>query len=162
MKSTSPNMTSLSKQLTVSAALALAGALAWGSMALAGDGQECSAKTIRGVYMFHASGYNIVNGAALPKAIIETLVFDGDGNVSTPAVSISINGTILQPPQGAPGIYTVNADCTGNLTFADAAGNKFDLQINPNGSEINMLQTNTNTVFQGTAKRVSHSKEDHD
>jgi hypothetical protein len=162
MKSTSPNMTSLSKQLTVSAALALAGALAWGSMALANDGQACSAKTIRGVYMFHASGYNIVNGVALPKAIIETMVFDADGNVSTPAVSISINGTIVQPPQGASGAYTVDADCTGTLTFADAAGNKFDLQINPNGSEINMLQTNTNTVFQGTAKRVSHSKEDHD
>ena len=132
------------------------------SIARAGDSEECSAKTIRGVYLFHATGFNIVNGAALPKAIIEKLVFDGEGNVSTPAVSLSINGTIVQPPQGAPGTYTVDADCTGTLTFADAAGNKFALQIKPTGSEINMLQTNTNTVLQGTAQRVARLDKERD
>jgi hypothetical protein len=61
--------------------------------------------------MFHASGFNIVNGAAVPKAIIETLVFDGASNVSTPAVSISFNGLIVQPPQGilAPTRWTQTA-----------------------------------------------------
>lgn len=151
--------------LSVPAALAAVVGLALPSITLAGDGheaRECSAKTLRGVYMFHASGYNIVNGVALPKAIIETLVFDGEGNVTTPAVSVSINGTILQPPQGAPGIYTVDADCTGTLTFADAAGNKFDLQIKPRGNEINLLQTNSGTVMQGTAERVSRLQGDSD
>jgi hypothetical protein len=139
----------------MSAALALAGGLAMPSVALAIDdidAVECSAKTLRGVYMFHASGFNIVNGAALPKAIIETLVFDGRGNVSTPAVSLSVNGFIVQPPQGNPGIYTVDADCTGTLTFGD--GIMFDLQIRPTGRAINLLQTNPNTVMQGTAEKV--------
>jgi hypothetical protein len=139
----------------MSAALALAGGLAMPSVALAIDdidAMECSAKTLRGVYMFHASGFNIVNGAALPKAIIETLVFDGRGNVSTPAVSLSVNGFIVQPPQGNPGIYTVDADCTGTLTFGD--GIMFDLQIRPTGRAINLLQTNPNTVMQGTAEKV--------
>ena len=135
--------------------------------ATAGDGtrndnHECSAKTLRGEYRFHASGYNIVNGTALPKAIIETLVFDGEGNVTTPAVSVSINGTIVQPPQGAPGVYTVDADCTGTLTFADAAGTRFDLQIRPNGNSVNLLQTNPNTVMQGTAQRVRRGDNGHD
>jgi len=161
MRCTRPSIVTR-RVLPVSTALALAGALTLPSIARAGDSEECSAKTLRGVYLFHASGYNIVNGAALPKAIIEKLVFDGDGNVSTPAVSLSINGTILQPPQGAPGTYTVDADCTGTLTFADAAGNKFDLQIKPNGSEINMLQTNTNTVMQGTVQRVARVEKDHE
>ena len=75
--------------------------------------------------------------------------------MATPAVSVSINGTIVQPPQGAPGIYTVDADCTGTITFADAGSVKFDLQIHPNGNRIYMLQTNPNTVMQGTAERVS-------
>jgi hypothetical protein len=96
-----------------------------------------------------------VNGASLPKAIIETVVFDGLGNVTTPAVSLSINGTIIQPPQGSPGVYTVDADCTGTLMFAD--GPKFDLQITPNGKQINLLQTNPATVMQGTARRVSRA-----
>jgi hypothetical protein len=152
MRSTSLKIVALRKHLPVSAALALAAGLTLPSMALA---DECTAETIRGVYMFHASGYNIMSGTPLPKAIIETLVFDGLGNVSTPAVSLSINGAIIQPPQGSPGNYTVDADCTGTLTFAD--GPKFDLQITPNGKQINLLQTNPATVMQGTAQRVSRA-----
>jgi hypothetical protein len=152
MRFTSLKIVALRKQLPVSAALALAAGLTLPSMVLAAE-DECTAETIRGVYMFHASGYNIVSGVPLPKAIIETVVFDGLGNVTTPAVSVSINGTLLQPPQGNPGVYTVDADCTGTLTFAD--GPRFDLQITPNGKQINMLQTNPNTVMQGTAQRVS-------
>jgi hypothetical protein len=151
MRFTSLKIVALRKQLPVSAALALAAGLTLPSMVLADE--ECTAETIRGVYMFHASGYNIVSGVPLPKAIIETVVFDGLGSVTTPAVSLSINGTIIQPPQGNPGVYTVDADCTGTLTFAD--GPKFDLQITPNGKQINMLQTNPNTAMQGTAQRVS-------
>lgn len=145
----------VTQSVLLSMTLALSGTVALPTNARAGDAEECGANTIRGVYLFHASGFNIVNGAALPKAIIEKLVFDGEGNVSTPAVSVSVNGTIVQPPQGAPGVYTVDGDCTGTLTFADAPGNMFALQIKPTGSEMNMLQTNTNTVMQGTAERVT-------
>ncbi|MGH7129428.1 MAG: hypothetical protein ACREIV_12730, partial [Planctomycetaceae bacterium] len=51
-----------------------------------------------------------------------------------------------------PGIYTVDADCTGTLTFGD--GVMFDLQVRPSGRTVNMLQTNPNTVMQGTAEKV--------
>ena len=142
-----------SLKIATSAALALAAGLTLPSMVLADEADECTAETIRGKYLFHASGYNIVSGVPLPKAIVETVVLDGLGNVSTPAVSLSLNGTIIQPPQGSSGVYTVDADCTGTLTFAD--GPKFDLQITPNGKQINMLQTNPNTVMQGTAQRVA-------
>ncbi len=154
MKSTKSNIVSLHKRLAVSAAVALACGLAMPPTASANDdeAEQCSTRTLRGVFMFRASGFNIVNGAALPKAILETLVFDGYGNVSTPAVSISVNGTIIQPPQGSSGIYTVDYDCTGTLTFSD--GPKFDLQIRPNGRDFNMLQTNPNTVMQGVAEKV--------
>lgn len=142
------------KQLLMSAAVALAAGLAAPSVASANQDVvvKCSAKTLRGVYQFHASGYNIVNGAALPKAIIETVVFDGRGGVVTPLVALSINGTIVQPPQGNPGVYTVEADCTGTLTFAD--GPMFRLQIRPGGKTLNMLQVNPNTVMQGSADKV--------
>lgn len=141
-------------QTQVAAAVALAASFAMQPIASAteDDVVSCSARTLRGVYEFSASGFNIVNGAALPKAIIETLVFDGRGGVLTPAVSLSINGTIIQPPQGNPGTYTVDADCTGTLTFAD--GPMFDLHIAPYGKSVKMLQTNPNTVMQGTAQKV--------
>jgi hypothetical protein len=141
-------------QTQVAAAVALVASFAMQPIASAteDDVVSCSARTLRGVYEFSASGFNIVNGAALPKAIIETLVFDGRGGVLTPAVSLSINGTIIQPPQGNPGTYTVDADCTGTLTFAD--GPMFDLHIAPYGKSVKMLQTNPNTVMQGTAQKV--------
>ena len=142
------------RRLLVSAVAALAAGIAipQAASATSDDVVTCSAKTLRGVYQFTASGFNIVNGAALPKAIIETLVFDGRGNVLTPEISLSINGNIVQPPQGNPGVYTVDADCTGTLTFGD--GIMFDLQIKPYGKAVHMLQTNPGTVMQGTAERV--------
>jgi hypothetical protein len=136
------------------ASTAIAAVLAIPTVAAASndDVVTCSSKTLRGVYQFSASGFNVVNGVALPKAIIETLVFDGTGNVLTPAISLSFNGNIIQPPQGSPGVYTVDADCTGTLTFGD--GIMFDLQIKPYGKAVNMLQTNPGSVMQGTAEKV--------
>ncbi len=140
--------------LLVSAAVALTAGIATPTVAAATDwaAAACSTKVLSGAYQFTASGFNIVNGVALPKAIIETLVFDGQGNVTTPQISLSFNGNIIQPPQGAAGTYTVDANCIGTLTFLD--GIKFALQIRPYGRTINMLQTNPGTVMQGTAERV--------
>ena len=142
------------KSILTTAAVALVTGLAISAPASAGDEDAvtCSTRTLRGVYDFHATGLNIVNGVAVPKAIIERVVFDGRGGVLTPAVSLSVNGNIIQPPQGNPGVYTVDADCTGTLTFAD--GPMFDLQIHPYGKTLNMLQTNPGTVMQGSAERV--------
>ena len=144
----------MKSRMLVSTAAAVASVLAMSSPASATEDDivTCNARTLRGVYHFTASGYNIVNGAALPKAIIETIVLDGRGGVVTPLVALSINGTIVQPPQGNPGVYTVEADCTGTLTFAD--GPMFRLQVRPGGKFVNMLQVNPNTVMQGTAERV--------
>jgi hypothetical protein len=152
MKSNSP--ANSGKQFLVSAAVALVTGFAIPQAASATDDDvvTCGLKTLRGVYEFSASGFNIVNGAAVPKAIIETIVLDGRGGVLTPAVSVSVNGFLIQPPQGSPGVYTVDADCTGTLTFGD--GPSFDLHIHPYGKSITMLQTFPVAVMQGTATRV--------
>jgi hypothetical protein len=144
----------MKSSLFVSVAAAVAAGLAMPTSASAAEDDvvTCNLKTLRGVYQFAASGFNIVNGVALPKAIIETLVFDGRGNVLTPEISLSFNGNIIQPPQGAPAVYTLEADCTGTLTFGD--GIMFDLQVKPYGKAVNMLQTNPGTVMQGTAERT--------
>lgn len=144
----------MKSSLFVSVAAALAAGLAMPTSASAAEDDvvTCNLKTLRGVYQFAASGFNIVNGVAVPKAIIETLVFDGRGNVLTPEISLSFNGNIVQPPQGAPAVYTLEADCTGTLTFGD--GIMFDLQVKPYGKAVNMLQTNPGTVMQGTAERT--------
>ena len=123
-------------------------------MALAHNPNQCTAATIRGEYIFNASGYEIVSGAAQPTAFAFIMVFDGRGNMTTPAVSLSRNGVIFSLPQGNPGTYTVAADCSGKLTFS--GGTTYDLQTARDGSQFNMLQTTPGFVVQGTAHRGSH------
>src|SRR6266508_462804 len=81
------------------------------------DERECSAATLRGLYVFAASGYNIVGGAAQPKAIVESIRFDGNGTLTVPAATVSLNGTIVHSPPNGTGTYTVAPDCTGTLAF---------------------------------------------
>jgi len=155
MRFTSPTIVPLRKQFPVSTALLLAAGLTLPSLVLADKPAECSAATIRGVYLFNASGYRIVGGVPQPNAFVFTMVFDGLGNMTTPAVSLSQNGAVFTLPQGNPGNYTVDADCRGTLTFT--GGTAYDLQIAPNGKLFNMLQTNPGSVVQGTAQRVSRA-----
>ena len=113
----------------------------------------CSLSTLRGLYIFTASGFNIVSGVAQPKAIVEVIRFNGDGTLTVPAATRSVNGVVAQSPPGGTGTYTVNPGCTGTLAFT--GGPSFDLFIPPKGDELWMIQTNQNTVFQGNVVRVS-------
>lgn len=115
--------------------------------------RECSVATLRGLYVFAASGYNIVGGAAQPKAILESIRFDGNGTLTVPSATVSLNGTILHFPPNGTGTYTVAPDCTGTLAFG--SGPTFDLVLSPRGVEFFMIQTNPNTVLQGNVVRLS-------
>jgi hypothetical protein len=116
------------------------------------DAKACSNATLRGLYTFTASGFNIVGGAALPKAIVEVIHFYGDGTLAVLAATVSINGTITRSEPNGPWKYTVGPDCIGSLAFG---GPTYDLFVEFKGAEIHMIQTNAGTVFQGTAERVS-------
>ena len=105
--------------------------------------------------MFSAKGYTIVAGVPQPKAIVEVIDFNGNGTLSVPAATLSVNGVVVRPPTGGTGSYTVDAACTGTITFA---GPLFDIFISPNGEKLWMIQTNAGTVFQGTAIRVGNTK----
>jgi hypothetical protein len=112
----------------------------------------CSLKTLRGTYVFSATGFNIVAGVAQPKAIVEVIDFNGDGTLSVPAATLSANGVIIRSLPGGFGTYTIEDDCSGTITFN---GPTFDTFISRDGDTILMIQTNPNTVFQGTARRRS-------
>lgn len=123
------------------------------------DGKACRDSTLRGLYAFTASGFNIVGGTAQPKAIVELIRFNGDGTLTVPAATVSINGFITHSPLvGQPpgtGTYSVEPDCTGSLQFGPS-GPTYDLFVGFKASEIQMIQTGPGApVFQGMAERVS-------
>ena len=119
--------------------------------ALQQDGRACTLKTLRGSYLYVASGFNLVGGVAQPKAIHEAIEFNGDGTLTVPGVTLSVNGNVSHPP-GAPGDYAVEADCRGTLVFS--SGQTYDIVAAVDGQTVWMFQTNLNTVFQGTATRL--------
>lgn len=141
--------------LAVATAIAMAG----GAHAQGNDGhaRECSDATLHGLYVFSATGYNIVAGVAQPKAITEMIRFAGDGTLTVPAATVSLNGTIIRSPANGSGTYTLAESCTGSLAFA--AGPAFDIFVAPGGSVVYMMQTSQPgpalPVLQGAAERVS-------
>lgn len=124
-------------------------------VAQASDNEECSNATLNGSYAFHASGFNIVAGVAQPKAIVEIIQFNGDGTLSVPAATVSINGVVGRSPPGGTGTYVVTPGCVGSLAFGPP-GPTFDFSIGFRQSQLYMIQTGPGSpVFEGTAERLS-------
>ncbi|HWG35821.1 MAG TPA: hypothetical protein VN650_16785 [Gemmatimonadaceae bacterium] len=143
-------MRTLTKQRLVVAAMALGIA---GAALANEDANSCRPEVLDGLYAFSATGYNIVGGVAQPKAITEFILFNGDGTISGPGATVSINGTIVRSPAGGTGTYTLSGDCIGSLTFG--SGQSFDMFVSPKGEDLWMIQTNPNSVLQGNATRVA-------
>src|SRR5882672_10834593 len=154
MRSSSQTKEECMRRLTQRALVVVVAALSIPGVALAdNDRDDCTLKTLRGTYVFAASGHNIVAGVAQPKAIIEVIEFHGDGTLSVPAATRSVNGVVARSLPGGTGGYTVEAGCAGTITF-DGPGPTFDVFLSPKGGKLWMIQTNPNTVFQGTATRL--------
>ena len=109
---------------------------------------ECDSATLKGEYVFTASGYNIVSGVAQPKTILELIEFHGDGALTVLGGAISINGTVTQVAPNGAGNYTLGPDCNGTLNFIPLPN--FSLFVERDGKSGWMFQTNPNSVFQGT------------
>jgi hypothetical protein len=120
--------------------------------------KKCSVATLDGTYPFAFDGVEIQgNNEQLPFAIAGYGVFDGHGKEKS-VVSSNFNGEVSRK-ESISGTYTVKADCTGTLTFAD--GSQIDMFIAPDGSMFTFVQTKPSELvgsgFQprGTAKRVA-------
>ena len=122
--------------------------------AVEGERPSCTVRTLRGSYVFSATGFNIVGGVQQPKAIVEVIVFLGDGTLEVAAATVSLNGVIVRSLPSS-GSYTVEDDCTGTITLN---GPTFDIFLSKDGDDISMIQTNPSTVFQGLATRRSNER----
>jgi hypothetical protein len=125
---------------------------------VAAQGNGCRNDMLRGQYVFTATGHTRASAADpwVPKAIIEFIYIQGDGTLSTPAVSAANafgnSGSVSVTGPGNPGVYSVNDDCTGTVQFTP--GPTFNIFVQPLGREFWMIQANPNNVFQGNVKRL--------
>jgi hypothetical protein len=121
-----------------------------------GDQDDCTLNTLRGTYVFAATGYNVVSGVPQPKAIVEVIDFNGNGTLTVPAATRSVNGVVARSLPGGTGSYTVEPGCAGTISF-DPAGPTYDTFFSQKAQQLWMIQTTAGTVFEGTATRVSHA-----
>jgi len=143
-------MKKLIKQLSAAVVVSLS----LSALAFADDGaRQCREYKLNGLYVFSATGYTIVSNVAQPKAIVELIRFNGDGTLTVPGATRSINGVIGQSPPGGTGTYLLDVDCRGSLAFN--GGPTFDIFASPGGEDLWMIQTNPNNVLQGNVTKVS-------
>jgi hypothetical protein len=135
--------------------MAAAFALALTPQIAKAQGKQCVQQNaiMNGTYVMTASGSITGFGA---YASVAEVIYDGQGNGLIVALTESINGAIDRQ-QGTTGVYTVNADCTGNKTFgAGASAQHFDFVITPDGSTITWISTGPGATIIGTAVRMKH------
>src|SRR2546430_9964823 len=79
--------------------------------------------------------------------------FNGDGTLTVPFATVSVNGLILHFPPGGTGTYTLNQNCQGTLTFNMGPIN-YDIFVRSYGREIEMIETIDNSVLNGSEVKV--------
>jgi len=127
----------------------------------------CTAATIGSTYGVRGNGFGGPGGnrawkvsSFFPSAVVGEVSFtatsDTAGTLSG-SESLSFGG--LQFPLTFTGTYTVSAPkCTGSIsaTFADGGTPTLDFVIVKGGEEIDFLQTNAGSVFQGVMTKESN------
>ncbi|GAB1646245.1 hypothetical protein [Krasilnikovia sp. MM14-A1259] len=156
-----PRITRSRRRVAVLSTIGLLGAA--GAFVLSGsaDASEsaaapaCGNATLKGRYIFAASGWTISGGANQPFALSGIEHYTGAGTI-TGTVSQSVNGVITSQAHET-GTYSVNADCTGTATYTVAGVDAhFDLYVAPSGQSFTENQTDAGTAVSLTENRVSH------
>jgi hypothetical protein len=119
----------------------------------------CSLTTLTGSYGFTQTGFfNFPEGGGggyAPSADVGVATFDGAGNFVA-NFSDSTNGKITTG-LSAPGIYTVNPDCTGTLTIVNVTSSNenapYTTVILGGGTELMAIATLNEATQTITAKR---------
>jgi hypothetical protein len=116
--------------------------------------ENCSLKTVRGSYGFTTTGSIVSAGPVGLVADVGVLTFDGLGGVSQ-TETLSLNGTIILERISISGDYTVDDNCTGDMTVivpvAGAIASHF--VIVGNGRSLRAIVTGAGRVLTTVADK---------
>ncbi len=120
-----------------------------------GTPPQCSQATLNGTYV--NTGAGSIGGASV--VLVGKVTYDGRGNGQS-TFTKSTAGVITRSV-AVPGVYTVNADCTGSKTFGGATN--YDFVVTPDGRQIAWIVTNASSgaLFAGHAERMENAGELH-
>ena len=135
------------------AGLSIGASIAWADPSAAAD--TCSPRTLKGEYIYALSGFKTAGDSAAqrtPFAQAGNEQFKGDGTMAG-AGTMSSNGVIAKVTY--KGTYTLNADCSGTVTFTDNQGQvaHYDIFADNDGDSFTYLQTDAGIVSAGWERR---------
>jgi hypothetical protein len=118
--------------------------------------QSCSLETLKGTYTFEYEGFTINNDKHVPFAFAGFEFYNGDGTMRGVFTGTN-DGSIVKDVEFT-GTYTVNPDCTSELTTTDPVFGvtHFEQFLAPSGDEFTWVQTDEGVVDSGFQRRVSH------
>jgi len=107
---------------------------------------NCSQATLSGTYV--NTGTGTMGGVSVIS--VGQVTYDGHGNGQSTFTKTV--GGFVQKFVAVPGVYTVNADCTGSKIFGGAT--TYDFVVTPDGREITWIVTSAGAPFSGRAVRL--------
>lgn len=124
------------------------GGVEWG-LALAQGTVTCGLTGIK--QTFASSAFGVIPGVARTAGVGQ-IILDGNGSLSG-TLTWSVEGTINTAP--ITGTYTENADCTGTATITPTGFSTahWNFVVVKAGAEILLIQTDANTVVNGTMQK---------
>jgi hypothetical protein len=117
-----------------------------------GAHEACNNRTVQGEFALSAQGQT--ENLQHTTENLGRIIVDGNGHL-TGTLTISVSGRVARN-QTLTGSYAVLPDCTGSETFtigSDPAQRNADFVAADDGHQIFFLETDTGTVFSGTATR---------
>jgi hypothetical protein len=124
-------------------------------LALSQAHAECSPSTLRGQFIFTGRGFIEPLAPTIQRVHAGTYLFDGVSNVSAKETS-SRGGHVVQG-QTLKGSYTLNADCSGTMTFGSLADPKlhthYDVFVTEDGRKASMIRTDPGSMALRTLEK---------
>ncbi|MGD0607509.1 MAG: hypothetical protein ABSA53_28490 [Streptosporangiaceae bacterium] len=140
--------------LAAGGALALAGTASASSTA-APSSSSCRDATLHGTYSYGYEGWTVAKSGNSPTSTAGFDHFNGAGS-STGVTTFVANGVVENNNTPDTSTYTLNADCSGTITF-DIGGSlaHFNIYVSPSGNSFSVIETDPGTVQSGIETRVS-------
>lgn len=127
--------------------------LSFAAVPASAQSDDCSAASLTGAYGYSLKGtvYDRQFNTYLIGAV-GRLVADGNGTL-TGSDTVNFDGETIR--RQLTGTYTVNADCTGALSFSSPGGGltTMDFVITDDGKIVELVQTDYPYILTGTMRR---------
>jgi len=117
--------------------------------------QSCSLETLKGTYIFEYEGFTVTDGQHVPFSVAGFEYYNGDGTMT--GVFTGSNDSRIVEDLEYTGTYTVNPDCTAELTTNDPTFGvtHYDYFLAPDGNKFTFVQTDEGSIATGIEHRVS-------